>query len=103
MTPEYCTQNNGDCVSCSLANYGRDCTNTPFWTLAAVAETIAAGNLATMAKLINDARPDGSPQLVDELQPSPETTIYRDWLIDLTVNRAADRVGRLAAEFAKIR
>ena len=23
----YCTQNNGDCKSCSLTNYGRDCEN----------------------------------------------------------------------------
>jgi len=25
----YCTQNNGDCGSCSLVNYGRDCENNP--------------------------------------------------------------------------
>ena len=25
----YCTQNNGDCKTCSLANYGRDCENNP--------------------------------------------------------------------------
>lgn len=24
---DYCTQNNGDCLSCSLASYGRDCKN----------------------------------------------------------------------------
>ena len=23
----YCTQNDGDCKSCSLVNYGRDCMN----------------------------------------------------------------------------
>lgn len=23
----YCTQNNGDCTTCSLTNYGRDCKN----------------------------------------------------------------------------
>jgi hypothetical protein len=28
---EYCTQNNGDCSSCSLANYNRDCQNVPIW------------------------------------------------------------------------
>ena len=27
MRKEYCTQNNGDCKTCSLANYGRDCKN----------------------------------------------------------------------------
>lgn len=25
----YCTQNNGDCKTCSLVNYGRDCHNNP--------------------------------------------------------------------------
>ena len=25
----YCTQNNGDCYSYSLTNYGRDCYNNP--------------------------------------------------------------------------
>lgn len=25
----YCTQNDGDCPSCSLVNYGRDCQNNP--------------------------------------------------------------------------
>lgn len=24
---DYCTQNNGDCPSCSLSSYGRDCQN----------------------------------------------------------------------------
>lgn len=27
----YCTQNNGDCASCSLVNYNRDCENNPVW------------------------------------------------------------------------
>ena len=25
----YCTQNGGECGTCSLANYGRDCRNAP--------------------------------------------------------------------------
>jgi len=25
----YCTQNNGDCLTCSLVSYGRDCRNNP--------------------------------------------------------------------------
>lgn len=25
----YCTQNSGDCETCSLVNYGRDCRNNP--------------------------------------------------------------------------
>lgn len=27
LKKEYCTQNNGDCETCSLVNYGRDCHN----------------------------------------------------------------------------
>jgi len=27
--PSYCTQNHGDCDSCSLVNYGRECQNNP--------------------------------------------------------------------------
>lgn len=27
----YCTQNNGDCSTCSLVNYNRDCRNNPIW------------------------------------------------------------------------
>jgi DNA repair exonuclease SbcCD ATPase subunit len=26
---DYCTQNNGNCPTCSLVNYGRDCRNNP--------------------------------------------------------------------------
>lgn len=26
---DYCTQNNGDCSTCSLVNYNRDCQNNP--------------------------------------------------------------------------
>ena len=28
-TPDYCTQNGGDCPTCSLVNYRRDCMNNP--------------------------------------------------------------------------
>ena len=27
VPPSYCTQNAGDCATCSLRNYGRDCMN----------------------------------------------------------------------------
>lgn len=29
ITPDYCTQNGGNCGTCSLVNYGRDCHNEP--------------------------------------------------------------------------
>jgi hypothetical protein len=31
MKKTYCTQNNGDCSTCSLVNYGRDCQNNSTW------------------------------------------------------------------------
>jgi hypothetical protein len=27
----YCIQNKGDCATCSLVNYNRDCQNNPVW------------------------------------------------------------------------
>jgi hypothetical protein len=30
--PDYCTQNDGNCETCSLVNYGRDCQNIPIVT-----------------------------------------------------------------------
>lgn len=32
MRKAYCTQNNGDCRTCSLVNYGLDCANNPVST-----------------------------------------------------------------------
>lgn len=29
MPKPYCTQNNGNCSTCSLVNYNRDCQNKP--------------------------------------------------------------------------
>lgn len=34
MRKAYCTQNNGDCGTCSLVNYGLDCANNPLSTQA---------------------------------------------------------------------
>lgn len=31
MKRVYCTQNDGDCGSCSLVSYGRDCKNNPVY------------------------------------------------------------------------
>jgi|GEM_PF-1775675 hypothetical protein len=31
VIPDYCTQNDGDCKTCSLVNYGRDCMNNPIY------------------------------------------------------------------------
>ena len=39
MKKEYCTQNDGDCSTCSLVSYGRDCRN----------KSLAAQELGRMA------------------------------------------------------
>jgi hypothetical protein len=96
--PEYCTQNDGNCPICSLVSYGRDCQNISlrgrFFSLAQLASKITGGNLAEMAKLLNDMGADG----IDELDPKPETTVPRTVVIDLAALRAGDVVGRRAAE-----
>ena len=32
MTKNYCTQNNGECGTCNLVNYNRDCNNIALLT-----------------------------------------------------------------------
>ena len=36
----YCTQNRGDCMTCSLSNYNRDCHNDPIedWDSSLIAD-----------------------------------------------------------------
>lgn len=95
--PDYCSQCDGACLLCSLANYMRDCQNTKIWMLSNLAEKITGGNLRALAKLLNDV---AGPQdgRFDEIQPDPNAMVSRPLLIDLAAARAGDRVGRLAAE-----
>ena len=44
---DYCTQNDGDCETCSLVNYGRDCRNV---SLAATTLGRKGGSAKTEAK-----------------------------------------------------
>ena len=98
-TPDYCTQNGGNCPSCALVSYGRDCQNKPlkgrFYTLGELAKEIAGNNITAMAKLLNDV---GAAPRLDELDPSPGATVARVFLIDLAAMRAGDIVGRRAAQ-----
>lgn len=98
MKPDYCTQNEGNCPTCSLVNYGRDCANHKLHYLGGVAEAIAGGNVTQAAKLLNDA---GMTPRLDELQPDPGAFIPRPVLIDLFAIRAGDRVGRKAGELLR--
>ena len=97
-TPNYCIQNDGNCPTCSLTNYGRDCTNQPlkgrWFSLADLAKGIAGGNLATMAKLLNDTK----AITLDELKPDPGAQVSRQAVIELAAMRAGDIVGRRAVK-----
>lgn len=98
MKPDYCTQNEGDCPTCSLVNYGRDCRNHKIHALAGVAQELTGGNLAACAKLLNDA---GADPRLDEIQPDPGAFVHRPVLVDLLAIRAGDRVGRKAGELLR--
>lgn len=98
MKPEYCTQNEGCCPSCSLANYGRDCRNHKIHTLAGVADAITGGNLAACAKMLNDS---GMIPRLDEITPNPGAFIPRLTIIELAAIRAGGREGRRAAELLR--
>ena len=39
-TKDYCTQNHGDCATCSLKNYGRDCRNQVIKSILDAAEAV---------------------------------------------------------------
>lgn len=97
IKPDYCTQNEGNCPTCSLSNYGRDCMNQKIHTLGDLAQAITGGNLRAMAKMLNS----DSGMALDELQPDPRAFIPRPVLVDLFAIRAGDRVGRKAAELLR--
>jgi hypothetical protein len=74
----YCTQNNGDCFTCSLVNYGRDCYNNNImlgladWARQSDHSGISARSLVRRGKL-------------------PEAQkIGRDWLIPAGIEWPTD-------------
>mgnify|MGYP005857732625 CR=1 FL=1 len=78
MNTDYCTQNQGDCATCSLVSYGKDCRNNRLLTLGDVAQAITGGDLVTMAKLLNDA---GAK--FDEITPDPGAIVPWYILVNL--------------------
>jgi hypothetical protein len=60
----YCTQNNGDCPSCSLSSYGRDCQNNPIGSIGARDLTDRQRELFAAAfYMLWDTRELGPPDL----------------------------------------
>ena len=54
---KYCTQNNGDCQTCSLVNYGRDCRNNPVSETSAQRQDIIDNAIADI--ITDDLRRQG--------------------------------------------
>lgn len=96
MKPEYCTQNDGNCTSCSLSNYGRDCANNRILTTGLIAKTLLCHERAAR-KLLNDA---GANPRLDEYTENPSEVVPRALVIDLVAIRP-DRVGRKLVELLR--
>ena len=58
VKPEYCTQNDGDCENCSLANYGKDCQNNEVMDDPDLLAEWQRELLALKLKLLNLAEPE---------------------------------------------
>ena len=63
----YCTQNNGDCTTCSLVNYGLDCTNHQ---LTGDALEDRGNNAEELVSLINLCR-----EALDRIEAHSETIL----------------------------
>jgi len=94
IKPDYCTQNEGNCPTCSLSSYGRDCRNFRIFTLEQLAREITGGNTTAMAKMANDA---GMVPPLDELRPDMAAFVPRPVMVELYAMRAGDIVGRRLA------
>jgi len=68
---DYCTQNNGDCSTCSLVNYGMDCRNVPLTTAPPKATTKLDRAMATYVGFKGDVTVRAVlAQIPQELQDS---------------------------------
>ena len=84
--PNYCTQNEGDCKTCSLANDGRDCRQNPirYYTLAEITACLATTE-RTARELLNSA---GADPKLDVRAVNPDEVIPWDWLVEYLALRA---------------
>ena len=90
MKPNYCTQNEGTCPTCSLASDGRDCKNNKIYTVGMIADSLDCHETQA-CKLLNNA---GANPWLDEYTANINEVIPRALVINLAAIRASDRVGR---------
>ena len=68
--PAYCSQNNGDCNTCSLVNHGMDCRNNLiFINLLDVLESVDEEDILEPVDEEVQNHPDGFIDLSDVLEP----------------------------------
>ncbi len=68
--PAYCSQNNGDCNTCSLVNYGMDCRNKLiFINLLDVLESVDEEDILEPVDEEVPNHPEGFIDLSDVLEP----------------------------------
>lgn len=64
MKKNYCTQNDGDCHSCSLVNYGRDCRNFPLTKFNEWLDTFIEEKEIDLDEEFTLTAPDGTPNIM---------------------------------------
>lgn len=70
----YCTQNGGDCSTCSLVNYDRDCMNNPVSAATDPEIRSKADALALLSAMIGEAEIAGAYPRIQDLEA------LRDWI-----------------------
>ena len=90
MKANYCTQNEGNCPTCSLSSDGRDCKNNKIYTVGMISDCLDCHETQTL-KLLNNA---GANPWLDEYTADIREVIPRALVINLAAIRASDRVGR---------
>jgi hypothetical protein len=90
MKPNYCTQNEGDCPTCSLSTNGLDCKHSKIYTVGMISDCLDIHETQA-CKLLNNA---GANPWLDEYTANINEVIPRALVINLAEIRASDRVGR---------
>ena len=87
-----------DEATCAACGRERVCWRPAVFTLGELAQRVAGGDLAAMAKMLNEA---GADPRLDEIEPDGRQEVHHLAVIDLYVQRAGDRVGRQVRELLR--
>ena len=93
---KYCTQNQGECESCSLSSYGRDCRNNPIHPKKHVAFRLSKETLSQLAELAAAAGTDRTAvieTLIDREYTSHEGNKMKKIISAQSANEAMELSG----------